>query len=84
MARRDSVTARQATGQPLKPPRRRGESPQGVPQEQQLKPLRRSVRLTDIHETEQKARQQPLPSPVSDVNRINVSCQRSVVIVMED
>lgn len=62
-----------------------GKRPQGIKKGQKPNLLRQSARLgrsIEIHETQQKARQQPLPSPVSDVKHLNVSRQR--YSVMED
>ena len=89
MARRDSVTARKTTRQSLKLPHQghssaffsiqptsKGKRTNGIKKEQRQSPLRRSARLDrliEIHDTQQKTSQQPLPSPVSDVEHRYVS-----------
>ena len=98
MARRDSVTAQKTRRQSVKLPLQghlsasfntrltsKGKRPQGIEKGQKQNPPRRSARLDrliEVNETQPKAREQPLPSPVSDIKSPNVSRQR--YSVMED
>ncbi|KAK5215333.1 hypothetical protein LTR99_005568 [Exophiala xenobiotica] len=81
MARRNSIAAQKPRRQsvklshqghlsaPLSPPTSKGKHPQGIRKRQKQNPLRRSARLDrliEANETQPKASQQPLPSPVSD------------------
>lgn len=62
-----------------------GKRPQGIKKGQKQTPLRRSARLDrliEVNETQPKASQQPLPSPVSDIKSPNVG--RQCYSVMED
>lgn len=89
MARRNSIAAQKPRRQsvtlphqghlsaPLSPPTSKGKHPQGIRKRQKQNPLRRSARLDRLVEkTQPKAREQPLPSPVSDIKSPNVSRQR--------
>ncbi|KIW36719.1 uncharacterized protein PV06_11018 [Exophiala oligosperma] len=86
MARRDSVTAQKTRRQSVKLPHEghlsassfstrltsKGERPQGIKKGQKQNPPRRSTRLDRLVDgTQVKGREQPLPSPVSDIKSPN-------------
>nr|KAK5432267.1 hypothetical protein LTR18_011208 [Exophiala xenobiotica] len=86
MAPRDSVTAQKTRRQSVKLPHQghlsassfsarltsKGERPQGIKKGQKQNPPRRSARLDRlVDETQPKGREQPLPSPVSDIKSPN-------------